>query len=71
VAYLSAPGASAAMTAEALGARLAPPAQLVENRRVPGEWLEYSRILTVLIRLMGIRHVGKVILTNRLVAVLD
>jgi short-chain fatty acids transporter len=71
VAYLSAPGASTATTAEALGVTLAPPAPLVENRRVPGEWLEHSGILTVLICLMGFSYVGKVIVTKGLIAALD
>ena len=54
IAMLSAPGSEKAMTAEAMGveippessAGVAPPAQ-------PGEWLEYSPILTILLVILG------------------
>ena len=71
VAYLSAPGASAAKTAEALGVTIVDPAPLVENRRPPGEWLEYSGLLTVLICSMGFTYLGKVILAKGPIAALD
>jgi short-chain fatty acids transporter len=71
VAYLSAPAASAAKTAEALGVTIAAPAPLTENRRVPGEWLEYSGLLTVLVCSMGFTYLGKVILGKGLIATLD
>jgi short-chain fatty acids transporter len=71
VAYLSAPGASAAITAEALGVTIVDAAPLVENRRAPGEWLEYSGLLTVLICSMGFTYLGKVILARGPIAALD
>jgi len=71
VAYLSAPAGSAAKTAETLGITLAAPAPLVENRRVPGEWLEYSSLLTVIICSIGFTCLGKVILAKGPIAALD
>ncbi len=71
VAYLSAPAASAAKTAEALGVTIVDTAPLVENRRAPGEWLEYSGLLTVLVCSMGFSYVVKVILAKGPIAALD
>jgi short-chain fatty acids transporter len=71
VAYLSAPAASAAKTAEALGVTLVDPAPPVESRRVPGEWLEYSGFLTVLVCSIGFTYLGKVILAKGPIAALD
>ena len=71
VAYLSAPASSTAKTAEALGVTIVDPAPLVEIRRVPGEWLEYSGLLTVLICSIGFSYLGKVILTKGPIAALD
>ena len=71
VAYLSAPAASAAKTAEALGVAIVDPAPLVENRRVPGEWLEYRGLLTVIVCSMEFTYLGKVILAKGPIAALD
>jgi short-chain fatty acids transporter len=71
VAYPSAPAASAAKTAEAPGVTIVAPAPLVENRRVPGEWLEYSGLLTVLVCSLGFSYLGKVILAKGTIAALD
>jgi short-chain fatty acids transporter len=71
VAYLSAPGASAAKTAEALGVTIVNATPVVENRRAPGEWLEYSGFLTVLICSLGFSYLWKVILTKGPMAALD
>jgi short-chain fatty acids transporter len=71
VAYLSAPAASAAKTAEALGVTIVAPTPLVKNRRVPGEWLEYSGLLTVLVCSMGFSYLGKVILSKGPIGALD
>jgi short-chain fatty acids transporter len=59
VAYLSAPSGPAAKTAETLGVNLMSPAPRVENRRAPGEWLDHSGILTLLICAMGFSLSGK------------
>jgi short-chain fatty acids transporter len=71
VAYFSAPSASAAKTAETLGVTIVDPAPLVESRHVPGEWLESSGILTVLVCLMGFSYLGKVVLIKGPIAALD
>jgi short-chain fatty acids transporter len=70
VAYLSAPSGSAAKTAGALGVTLVAPAPLVESR-VPGEWLEYSGILTVLICSLGFSYLGRVIFKKGPITALD
>jgi short-chain fatty acids transporter len=64
VAYLSAPASSVAKTAEALGVTIVPRAPVTENRRAPGEWLEHSGFLTVLVCSMGFTYLGKVILAK-------
>jgi len=71
VAYLSAPTAQNAKTAEALGVKIEPVERLVENRRTPGEWLEYSGILTILICAIGFGYLGKVLVVKGLRTALD
>ncbi len=56
VVYLYAPGAGRAVTAAKLGIDLGPPldaATEAPRARVPGEWLEHSSILTVLVGGLG------------------
>src|SRR6266705_1719750 len=59
VAYLTAPAAGSARTAESYGIR---PEQLdirMPGRQRPGEWLEYSPILTILIALAGVAYLAQ------------
>jgi short-chain fatty acids transporter len=49
VAYLSAPPAAKARTAESYGLRWEPFQADMEPRTKPGEWLEYSPLLTILV----------------------
>jgi short-chain fatty acids transporter len=49
VAYLSAPAAAKARTAESYGLQWEPFQLNLEPRTTPGEWLEYSPLLTVLV----------------------
>ena len=49
VAYWSAPAAASARTAESFGVRFQPLALDLEPRTTPGEWLEYSPVLTILV----------------------
>ncbi len=49
VAYWSAPSSEHAKTAENFGLKFEPVDMSIEARQKPGEWLEYSPILTVLI----------------------
>jgi short-chain fatty acids transporter len=71
VAYLSAPPASAAQTAEALGVTFEPSRPAPEKRRTPGEWLEYNGILTVLICALGFGYLGQVFFAKGPLAALD
>ncbi|MDD4005303.1 MAG: TIGR00366 family protein, partial [Elusimicrobiaceae bacterium] len=52
LAYLSAPAGARAKTAEQFGIKYEPQSFDQEPRRRPGEWLEYSPLLSVLIGLM-------------------
>jgi short-chain fatty acids transporter len=49
IAYLSAPSAQNARTAESYGIRIDPVSSALEPRAKPGEWLEYSPLLTILV----------------------
>jgi short-chain fatty acids transporter len=61
VAYFSAPTGSSVRTAESFGVVLEPMVKPMEPRRTPGEWLEYTPVLSVLISLIGFAYLGKVI----------
>ncbi len=52
VAYYSAPNPERAKTAEDFGLKLEPPDMKLEPRQKPGEWLEYSPVLIVLVGAM-------------------
>ncbi len=52
VAYLSAPSAENARTAEQCGIKFEPANPALEPRSKPGEWLEYSPVLSVLVALL-------------------
>ena len=52
VAYLSAPVAAKARTAESYGLKWEPFQMELEPRTKPGEWLEYSPLLTVLVAVL-------------------
>lgn len=54
VAFWSAPSGANAKTAEDLGVDLSMASQTLAPRQRPGEWLEYSPVLTVLIVLLGL-----------------
>jgi len=49
VAYLSAPAPENVRTAESYGVQFEPVSQSLEPRTKPGEWLEYSPLLTILV----------------------
>ncbi|HEX3857944.1 MAG TPA: TIGR00366 family protein [Verrucomicrobiae bacterium] len=61
VAYFSAPTGASVRTAESFGVTLEPMIKEIEPRRTPGEWLEYTPVLTVLICLLGFAYLGQVI----------
>ena len=52
IAYLSAPSAENARTAESYGINYEPVASKLEAKTKPGEWLEYSPLLTILVVLL-------------------
>jgi short-chain fatty acids transporter len=70
VAYLSAPAGAHVKSVEALGVKLQP-TPLIEKRSTPGEWLEYSGILTVLICMIGFAYLGKTLLIKGFRTALD
>ena len=49
IAYLSTPSPENARTAESYGIRYEPIRSSLEDRSTPGEWLEYSPLLTILV----------------------
>ena len=70
VAYLSAPAGAHVKSAEALGVKVEPRPP-TEKRSTPGEWLEYSGILTALICMIGFAYLGKTLLTKGFRTALD
>jgi short-chain fatty acids transporter len=70
IAYLSAPVGEHVKTAEMLGVKfeMQPPEK---GRSTPGEWLEYSGILTVFICAIGFAYIGRVLLAKGLRTALD
>jgi short-chain fatty acids transporter len=60
VAYLTAPGATSARTAGSFGITVEPLKVSLPPRQRPGEWLEYSPILTIVIVLIGLAYLATV-----------
>ncbi len=58
VAYFSAPRESAAVTAEALGVDLTVQSQPASKSERPGEWLECSRLLPVIVAIVGAAYLA-------------
>src|SRR5438874_11146251 len=56
VAYLTAPDGRTARTAESYGIRPEPLEIRTPARQRPGDWLDYSRLLTILIVIVGIAY---------------
>jgi short-chain fatty acids transporter len=70
-AYFFAPTGSSIRTAESFGVKLEPMVKQIEPRRTPGEWLEYTPILTLFICLIGFAYLGQVIVTKGPQSALD
>ena len=64
VAYLTAPGATSARTASSFGITVEPLKVSLPPRQRPGEWLEYSPILTIIIVLIGLAYLATVFGAN-------
>jgi short-chain fatty acids transporter len=71
VSYLSAPTGASAKTAESFGIELKPYEPALESRRTPGEWLEYSGILTVFVSAIGLSYLVKIFLAKGPLIALD
>ncbi|HME32416.1 MAG TPA: TIGR00366 family protein [Terriglobales bacterium] len=64
IAYLSAPSAAKARTAEYYNIKYEPMESKLEPRGKPGEWLEYSPLLTILVAAMLIWYLINVLRTS-------
>ena len=64
VAYLSTPSSEHARTAESLGIQHEPLDTSLEPRTKPGEWLDYSPLLTILVALLLSCYLVSVFLTS-------
>jgi short-chain fatty acids transporter len=71
VAYLSAPSAEHLKVAESFGVKIESPVVGLEKDRTPGEWLEHSGILTILICSIGFGYLVRVFITKGFLAALD
>jgi short-chain fatty acids transporter len=71
VAYASAPSAEHVKSAESFGVNFERPVLAPEKRRTPGEWLEYSGVLTVLICALGFGYLAQLFITKGALAALD
>ena len=70
VACFSMPRGTAVRTAKSFGIPAEPPAKPLEPPRAPGEWLEYSPLLSVLIAMLGFTYLFRVIAASGLSAAL-
>jgi short-chain fatty acids transporter len=71
VAYLSAPTASHAKTAEMLGVKFDVDIPPTDPSQTPGEWLEHNGILTVLICALGFSYLVKIFIARGVLAAFD
>ena len=71
VACFSMPTGSAVRTAESFGATAEPLSKPFETPRTPGEWLEYSPLLNVLIALLGLSYLSRVVASSGWAAALN
>ena len=64
VSYYSAPAAAHAKGMEDMGVAYAPATQPPSRREKPGEWLEYSPILTIVICVLGFGYLANAVATR-------
>ena len=64
VAYFSAPSAENARTAESYGLRFEPPVETSTRHSKPGEWLEYSPLLNILVGALLLGYLVNVFRTS-------
>ena len=71
VSYYSAPPAVHARTMEDMGVTYTPATQPPSRRETPGEWLEYSPVLTVVICALGFGYLANAVATRGAGVLLD
>jgi short-chain fatty acids transporter len=71
VAYLSAPSAEHLKVAQSFGVNFVQPVSTPEQHGTPGEWLEYSGVLTVIICAIGFTYLTELFITKGVLAALD
>ncbi len=59
IAYYSAPGESQARSMTDMGVGYAPATSHIGKRETPGEWLEYSPLLTIVVCLLGFGYLAR------------
>ncbi len=71
VSFYSAPSASQAKSMEDMGVQYTPVTNDLGRRATPGEWLEYSPLLTIVICVLGFGYLGREVAANGLGILLD
>jgi short-chain fatty acids transporter len=71
LAYYSAPGAAHARSMRDMGVADATPASDLGTREKPGEWLEYSPLLTIVVCVLGFGYLLREVLTRDLSILLE
>ena len=62
--YYSAPGDSEARGMKEMGVDYQPAAQKLDTRETPGEWLEYSPLLTIVVSTIGFLYLIREVATS-------
>ena len=71
VSYYSAPGSAHAKSMADMGVTYAPATNDLGRRSTPGEWLEYSPLLTIVICVLGFGYLAREVATSGLGVLLD
>jgi len=71
ISYFSAPPASQAKGMAEMGVTYTPPAFNTDKRQTPGEWLEYSPVLTLIVSALGLGYMVREVATAGPAVVLD
>jgi short-chain fatty acids transporter len=71
IAYFSAPPPSQAKSMADMGVAYAPATQDIGRPETPGEWLEHSPLLTIVVGVLGLGYLGREVATSGLAVLLD
>jgi short-chain fatty acids transporter len=71
ICYYSAPGDAEAHGMKAMGVEYQPATQKLDARQTPGEWLEYSPLLTVIVSGLGVLYLIREVADNGASIVLE